>query len=413
MTALSEDPSGKPASLPRLAIPLLSVAGFAVSVSTRVTDPLVPYFSAEFGVSLVVAATTVTSFALAYGVAQLFFGPLGDRYGKYFMIAVMCLASSLTAMLCAVSIDLSFLVWARFAAGLTAAAVIPLAMAWIGDVVPYDERQTALARFMVGQMSGLSAGAFVGGGIAESLNWRWIFVGISVLFLVAGCMLVHLGRRLPAHAKAVSTSRKPSFWAPLREFAKVTNVPWARFVLLAVYLEGAFVFASLAFIPTFMVRTFGSSTAVSGAVLMLFGFGGLFFVVFAGRLVRALGERGMATLGGGTVAVSVMAVAITPSWWPVIGFCFFLGMGFYILHNTLQTNATQMAPERRGAAVSAFAASFYLGQATGVGLGGWMLEQSGARVLFAASGVGMVVLTLLWGWRLAARAKGSRNFSST
>ena len=47
-----------------------------------------------------------------------------------------------------------------------------------------------------------------------------------------------------------------------------------------------------------------------------------------------------------------------------------MGMGFYMLHNTLQTNATQMAPERRGTAVSQFAASLFIGQSVGVAIAG-------------------------------------------
>lgn len=411
MTDLPEGSTETTSSIPPLAIPLLSLAGFAVSVSTRVTDPLLPYFSAEFDVPLVTATTAVTSFALAYGIAQLVFGPLGDRYGKYFLISIVCLVSSVTAMLCAVSTNISSFIWARFAAGLTAAAVVPLAMAWIGDVVPYGERQTALARFMVGQIAGVSTGAFVGGSIAELLNWRWIFVGISVWLLVVGCALVYLGRRLPEYARVATVPRTRSILGALGEFGKVLANPWPRFILLAVFLEGALVFASLAFIPTFIVRSFGGTATVSGAVLMLFGFGGLLFVLCAPLLVRRLGERGMALFGGGSVAAFLVALALTPALWPVIPFCFFLGTGFYILHNTLQTNATQMAPERRGSAVSAFAASFYLGQATGVGIGGWIVQEAGARVMFTASGIGMVVLTVLFGWQLMVRAKGTRIFS--
>ena len=44
----------------------------------------------------------------------------------------------------------------------------------------------------------------------------------------------------------------------------------------------------------------------------------------------------------------------------------FIGLGFYMLHNTLQTNATQMSPEARGTAVGLFSAALYLGQTAGV-----------------------------------------------
>jgi predicted MFS family arabinose efflux permease len=54
---------------------------------------------------------------------------------------------------------------------------------------------------------------------------------------------------------------------------------------------------------------------------------------------------------------------------------FAMGLGFYMLHNTLQINATQMAPDSRGTAVACFASSFFLGQSTGVALAGFAVER--------------------------------------
>ena len=69
--------------------------------------------------------------------------------------------------------------------------------------------------------------------------------------------------------------------------------------------------------------------------------------------------------------------------------CALMGLGFYMMHNTLQTHATQMAPERRGAAVSSFAACFFLGQSAGVGVAGLL--------------VGVLVVLALLAWALLRR----------
>ena len=79
-------------ALPRFAVLVLSLAAFASGVSLRLTDPLLPLFSREFGVSLGNAAGTITAFSVAYGLSQLFFGPVGDRFGKYRVIAWACVA---------------------------------------------------------------------------------------------------------------------------------------------------------------------------------------------------------------------------------------------------------------------------------------------------------------------------------
>jgi predicted MFS family arabinose efflux permease len=76
--------------------------------------------------------------------------------------------------------------------------------------------------------------------------------------------------------------------------------------------------------------------------------------------------------------------------------CFAMGLGFYMLHNTLQTNATQMAPERRGAAVSAFAFSYFLGQSVGVSAAGWAVIRVGIAPVILAAALGIVSIALLF-----------------
>jgi predicted MFS family arabinose efflux permease len=77
------------------------------------------------------------------------------------------------------------------------------------------------------------------------------------------------------------------------------------------------------------------------------------------------------------------------------------GLGFYQMHNTLQTRATQMAPQARGTAVSMFAACFFLGQASGVALGAAVVDHFGPLWLFALSAA--VLPTLGWGFQSLLR----------
>jgi predicted MFS family arabinose efflux permease len=69
-----------------------------------------------------------------------------------------------------------------------------------------------------------------------------------------------------------------------------------------------------------------------------------------------------------------------------------------MMHNTLQVHATQMVPERRGAAVSAFAACFFLGQSAGVSLGGLLVGRIGTPLFIAFGALGVLGI----GWAFAA-----------
>jgi predicted MFS family arabinose efflux permease len=400
----SSSPADAPADgpIPPAALPALAIAAFASGVSMRLTDAMLPLFAREFGVSLAQAAGVITAFSIAYGVSQLFFGPLGDRFGKYRVIAWACGACALTAIGCALAQGLTQLVAARLLAGATAAALIPLSMAWIGDVVPYEKRQPILARFLIGQILGLSAGVFVGGFAADHLSWRVPFFGIGIVFIVIGAGLLALDRRLPAHARARQRREGHVLQRMAGEFAGVLARPWARVVLATVFLEGAFLFGAFAFIATHLHQRFGVSLATAGSVVMVFGFGGLLFALASGALVRRLGEAGLVRWGGVLLAASLSVVAAAPAWWWAVPACFVAGLGFYMLHNTLQINATQMAPERRGAAVASFASCFFLGQAVGVASAGVLAAWLGTPAVIAA-GAGGVLLVALGFARLRSR----------
>ena len=400
------NPPGVPSSvtIPRSAVVVLSVAAFASGISLRLTDALLPRLAQEFGVTIGTAALVITVFAVAYGLSQLFFGPMGDRFGKYLVIGWACAACSLTALSCAVAPNFPALLGARMLAGATAAAIIPLAMAWIGDVIAYDQRQPVLARFLIGQIMGLSAGVLVGGFAAEHLGWRVPFFGVAAMFVVISFTLLSVNRRLPPQARVVRHVAGPAWSRMVSEFSQVLAVPWARVVLATVFLEGAFLYGAFAFIVSHLHLKYQLPLSKAGSVVMLFGFGGLLFAIGVATLVRRLGEAGLARWGGVLVAMAYLMIAFSPVWWLAAPGSFIAGLGFYMLHNTLQINATQMAPERRGAAVSAFASCFFLGQSVGVGIDGLLIARVGTGGVIAAGAIGVLAVALNFGRLRAQRA---------
>jgi len=402
MTLSAQEQSGV-AGIPALSVPLLSLAAFGSGISLRVTDPMLPQLAQEFSVSLGDASNVITVFSIAYGLSQLFFGPVGDRYGKYLVVAWATMACALTALLCALAPGFAPLLAARLTAGATAAAIIPLSMAWIGDVIPYHQRQPVLARFLIGQILGLATGVLIGGFAADAGNWRLPFFLVAAIFLAVSLALLALNRQLPPEARKVRRAEGAVVARMIGEFRHILSLPWARMVLLSVFLEGAFLYGAFAFIASHVHHTYGLSLTSSGALVMLFGLGGFVFAVASATLVRRLGEVGLSLWGGIFVALALLATGLAPVWWWAVGGCFGAGLGFYMLHNTMQINATQMAPERRGAAVSAFASCFFLGQSVGVGIAGLLVERLGTANVMLFGAAGVLAVAVRFSMKLKAR----------
>jgi predicted MFS family arabinose efflux permease len=389
--------------VPTLAIAALSIAAFGAAAGTRVTDPMLPVLARDFGVGIGAAAAVVTLFTAAYGVFQLVYGPIGDRLGKYRVIAWACALSALTTLACALAPTFTLLVVARFLAGGTAAAVIPLSMAWIGDNIAYEDRQPVLARFLMGQMLGFAAGSLLGGLGAEHLGYWAPFVLLAGWHAMASAILFHLLRA--ARVQDGVTAHRFTAREFIGGIAYVWRQPWARVVLTTVFLEGTFMFGSFAFIATHLHRHYGISLTFAGSILMLYGAGGIAFAVMSPMLVRRLGEVGLAIGGGTLICLTLVAVA-TQTAWPVAALAtVMMGMGFYMLHNTLQTNATQMAPERRGTAVSQFAASLFVGQSMGVALAGAVAQAYDTDAVLLAGAAGVLAVAISFAHRRQHRRK--------
>jgi predicted MFS family arabinose efflux permease len=382
----------------RLSIFLLALAAFASAASMRVTDALLPRIATDFSVGIARAASVVTGFTVAYALMQVLFGPLGDRFGKLRVIAYACGAAALASLACFFAPGLSAFVAARIFTGAFCASVIPLSMAWIGDVVPYHERQPVLARFLLGQIFGLAAGTAVGGFAAEQLHWRWPFAVLAGWLLITSLLLARAARHDPA-PKSQGESHMS------RDAASVFASTWARIVVCTVFAEGMVVFGALAFIPTHLHFARGIDLSVAGLALIAYALGGVLFALFARPIVTRLGEVSLAVCGTLMLSAGCIVVALAPGARIAAIGCLIAGVGFYAFHNTLQTNATQMAPQRRGAAMALFASFFFLGQSVGVAAAGALVERIGTTAVILGAGLAVIPVGITFARLRRARAR--------
>jgi YNFM family putative membrane transporter len=390
--AVSSTASTGAGATPTRAIAILAFAAFASAANLRVCDPLLPQIAAELGVSIGMAAMAVMGFALAYGVLQIVVGPLGDARGKLKVVVLGSLWAAIATIVSAAMPSLGPLVIVRFLAGAGAAAVIPVAIAWIGDVVPYERRQTVLARYISGQILGIVFGQAAGGLLGDLIGWRATLVVLGLAHAVAGLLLLGEMRRL---APVTPPSARVRWGEAAAQAWRALNLPWVRTVLGTTFLEGMAMFGALAYVGAELHQRFGLSLGVVGALLAAFGVGALLFTTTANIMVARLGQPGLVAGGASLLAAGYATLGLMPWAWLAPPAIALIGLGYYMLHNTLQTNATQMMPEARGLAVSLFAFTLFTGQSVGVVLAAPVMDRYGGRPIFLLAAA--VVLTIaLW-----------------
>ncbi len=171
-------------------------------------------------------------------------------------------------------------------------------------------------------------------------------------------------------------------------------------MLLTVGLEGALFQGVFPYVSADLHLRFGLSFTAIGIIIGIFATGGLIYAATVRPLMRRLGQIGIANAGGVLMGLSFLTLAVEPVWHfaplAVLG----IGLGFFMLHNTLQTEATQMTPEARGTSVALFASMYFIGQTVGVALAAPVMDRYGARPLFVVSAVLLPALVFWFTRRL-------------
>jgi predicted MFS family arabinose efflux permease len=340
----------------------------------------------------------ITAFAIGYGLLQVVMGPIGDRIGKYRMVFVVTAISAAGNLACAFAPSLPWLVAGRFLTGATVGAIVPLSIAWIGDSVAQDQRQQVLARFLVGHMIGIALAATASGWLGERHGWPAVFFALTGLYVVIAVLLWTELRSNPAAGQAAAGE---PLAAAFRRMAALTRRPWVRVMLVTVFFEGALLYGALAFAAYHAYTRFGVGLGTSGSLLVAFAAGGLIFSGVAVRLLPRVGQGGMVIAGGMCMSAGFLGLAFAPGFASAVPCVVVLGVGLYMMHNTLQMLATQMAPEARGGALALFATCLFTGQSAGVWLGSHAVDAAGTEPAFIVAAAGLPLLALEFRRRLS------------
>lgn len=373
----------------REAIFFLALASANSGISMRVVEPTLPRLASDFGIGISASASVITAYALGAAIGTLAYGPLGDRYGKLRMATISLLGAGLASLACALAWNVGALAVFRFITAVFGSSSMTLGMAYIGDRVPIAERQPVIARFIAGTITGQSLGPLVGGLFTDLLGWRGTFVFLGLVFVaVSGTLLARTRSRWPEELPQRSAGN------PFTVHLRLLAIARVRYVLAAAFVDTFFFFGAYAFLGPFLNLKFELSPTLIGLILAGFGMGGVLYTLAVGPLLRVLGQRGLVTWGGAICFAFYVAATLTPVWQIALPCTIGLGFTFYMLHNTVQTKATEMAPQARGAAVSIYSGFWSFGQAMGVAAMGLLIGFIEYTPAIIAFGCGFFLLGL-------------------
>jgi len=384
---------------PTLIVALLSLLLGLQTVTTDLYLPALPALSEGFGASMSQAQLTLTAMLLAFGVSQLVWGPLSDRFGRRPILLWGLGAYVVAAVGCALALHMNTLIAWRTVQGVAMGATVMGARAIVRDLYA----PVAGARIISKAFTGLGLIAClagpIGGLLSDSFGWRATLLAMAVFGTVALAMVAW---RFEESVTAKNTrALQPA--TLLRTWRDILRHPTflAFSALASVTYAGLFTFlASSSFV---FIKVLGLSRTQYGFVMFTMPLSYICGTFVCRLLLPRFGVRrtvaiaGCFTLAGGTL-MGVLALADVSSGWAIM-LPFYLYMLGHGVHQPCgQSGAIVPFPQAAG---TASALSGFLMMVVAFAMGGWLGVYMDGTVRPLAYGVWFwSVLTALVAWTL-------------
>src|SRR5260370_33817951 len=119
---------------------LLWAGPFVTMVARFAVAPVLIPIALEFHAPLGTVAIAATAYYFAYGLAQPLWGFASDRAGRIRIIRISLAATAAACGLSALAPNLDLLIAARIIAGASGCPILPTALGYVGDMMPFNAR---------------------------------------------------------------------------------------------------------------------------------------------------------------------------------------------------------------------------------------------------------------------------------
>ena len=356
---------------PGLIVLMLSVLMGIQPITTDLYLPALPRLTHELGASMPKAQLTLTALLLAFGISQLFWGPLSDRFGRRPVLLAGLTAYVAASLGSALAPTMDLLIVWRTVQGAAMGAAVMCARAIVRDLYTPAQGAGVMSKGLSGLGVIACVAAPLGGLLTAWFDWHAALLALAV-FGAFGLALVALRFQETVHHKnprALQPATLAHTWLGI-----VRNPTFVAFTVLSMCsYSGLFTFlAASSFV---FIRVLGFSTTAYGMVMLGNSFVYLLGTFLCRRLLIRVGVRrtlaiagGLSAAGGSTMA-GLALLGVQSAWAIILPFGLFIAA--HGIHQPCgQSGAVGPFPKAAGAAsalngflmmVSAFVTGQWLG----------------------------------------------------
>jgi DHA1 family multidrug resistance protein-like MFS transporter len=366
----------------------IAMSVFASTMGLGIIVPLIPIFAGDIGASAIWIGLIVGSYSISRAFIMPFVGRLSDRYGRKLFLSIGLFTAALVSLvyIWALTEDsIPLLTLSRVLHGITSAMIVPIARAWLGDIVPKGEEGRWFSYFNVAFTAGLGAGPLLGGFLAERFGSAAPFLALSGLHLAAFIAVALKARETVP--RSTGEKKLPSF-AELRHSRMLVGIFIFRFGYE--FAMGSF----MAFLPVLAGLHRGLST-LEVSILFTVNLAAVsILMLFAGRLADRFNRRLMITIGATVNFAGLALMPFMQTFWQFIILILLRALGSTL---SLPAQSALVVIEGRKYGMGQTMALTALAMSAGLGFGpilsGATADLLGINsVFYLAPGIGLVTM---------------------
>lgn len=370
-----------------LFILLLSI--FIVLLGVGIIVPLMPLYAARLGATGITLGLMVAGFSISRGVLQPFVGTLSDRLGRKGFLVAGLLIYALAGIAYTFAFSVNHLVFIRIFHGVGSAMVIPIAMAYIGDLSPQGSEGKYMGRLNIALFAGIGGGPVIGGIFLDVLGMNSAFYAMSAL---SAASVVLVGVFLPP-TRPERSGAAPQLLDTLMKMlrnGRVVGLLVSRMATMFILVP------TMAFLPILMARFMRASGVEIGMVIASRTLVNAALQDSFGRIVDRHNKMILLSIGSFIISVTIFSAPFAQDFIKLIILFAITGIGEALVWPTLGALAVEEGRRYgQGAIMGVFNMAMSFGVFAGSMAAGGIMDFMGLSYAFFTTALFLLFATLV------------------
>lgn len=356
---------------------------FIALLGMGIIAPIMPIYATDMGATGIALGLMIAGFSISRGILQPIIGNLSDKRGRKRFLVLGLLIYAMVGLAYTLAISVEHLIIIRILHGVGSAMIMPIVMAYVGDLTPRGQEGKYTGWLNSAIFYGIGGGPVIGGIFRDTLGMDSAFYAMTVLTAASlGLVLVFLPPERPDRQRQPAKRLLPIMWEMMHN-RRVMGILLPRMASMTIIVP------TMAFLPVWMDQQMRATGIAIGLVIAARTIPTAALQARFGRLVDRYNKVPL-LLGGCFVAGSaILLIPFADNIYELAGIFVIVGMGEAIIWPVLGAMAVEEGHYYgQGSMMGVFSMAMSIGVLLGALASGLLMDLIGLRyVFFLISGI--------------------------